>query len=132
MILRTKEEKIEFLRDLEIGTKYHFCMINKDELDNDSAEIEDVLVGWAWVRYYDKDCYCGKGNLCFINSTSDGEPDHINGSYIHSQGEEAWKYILNYIWADSRSELKKETKLYKKASELKYSILAELSKYEVK
>ena len=128
MILRTKEERIEFLRKLEFDNHYSFYMINKDDLENDSAIIENILVGWSW-GYFCRRSHCGKGNLCFLNGNGSGEIDERNNSYIRCEGRDAWEYILNYIWADNKFELQKETRLYKKAAELKDSVLAELSGY---
>lgn len=127
MILKTKEERIEFLRKLDFDTKYSFYMINQDELEDDSAKIENVLVGWAW-GWYDRDSSCRKGELCFLEGDGYGEPREWAHSYTYIQGKDAFKYVLNYIWADNKLELQKETRRCKQAIDVKNSVLDELSK----
>lgn len=129
MILKTKEERIEFLSGLEFDTKYSFYMINQDELEDDNARIENILVGWAW-GYYDNRTSCSKEDLSFLEGDGYGNPyERGSYNYVHIQGEDAYKYVLNYIWADNKLELQKETRRYKKAFEVRNSVLEKLSQY---
>ena len=123
MILRTKEERIEFLRNLEIGYYHDFYMLKETDIDNPEYKTEQYRVQWAWV-WRTHQGMCKQGEL----SLSEIEWDGVNYDK-QILGQRAYKYVLDYLWGDDELELETETEKYKTASNVKNDVLDELSKF---
>lgn len=121
MILKTKEERIEFLKSLEMGYYHDFYMLKETDIDNPKYEIEQYRVQWAWtwVTHHNR---CRQGEISLSEITFLGEANYDK----QLLGQEAYKYVLDYLWADDKLELETETKKYKNAIEIRNSVLEEL------
>lgn len=122
MILKTKEERIEFLKNLEIGYYHDFYMLKETDIGNEEYKIEHFRLQWAW-EWITHHRMCGQGEL----SLSEIKWNEVN--YDNQiVGQQVYKYVSDYLWSDDELELEAETKKYKNALKVRNNVLDELSK----